>query len=221
MMGDREWVGQHSRRDLCVVLEIEPAAACACPLGGFDGDIREIRQHVLDDTCRTDTTIHPDGCGCSTDHASTEVIHCTSHIESACPCTVFGEFDAVPELVDIEDGRIRVETYLSDRERLAELVDSLKEVSEQLRLRQLKRIHDGDGERDRCIVTLDLFDITDKQREAVTRAVSAGYYESPQETSLDELAAEFGISRSALSQRLTAVESKLATAAFTQASADG
>lgn len=221
MMGDRERVGQHSRRDLCVVLEIEPAAECACPLGGFDGDIREIRQHVFNDTCRTDTTIVPRECSCSTDPESTEVIHRTCNIESGCPCTVFGEFDAVPELVDLEDGRIRVETYLSNRKRLAELVDSLKEVSEQLRLRQLKRIHDGDGDRDRCIVTLDLVEITDKQREAVTRAVAAGYYSSPRETSLDELAAEFGISSSALSQRLTAVESKLATAAFTQASADG
>jgi len=65
-------------------------------------------------------------------------------------------------------------------------------------------------------VTLDLHEITEKQREAVAKAVSEGYYSTPRETSVDELADDFGISTSALSQRLKAVESKLATAAFSQ-----
>lgn len=101
------------------------------------------------------------------------------------------------------------------------MIESLKAISDGLRLRQLKRIDTGTVERSEETVTLDLYEITEKQREAVAKAVAEGYYSTPRETSVDELAAAFGISTSALSQRLNAVESKLATAAFARASADG
>ncbi|MFC7193766.1 helix-turn-helix domain-containing protein [Halosimplex aquaticum] len=84
----------------------------------------------------------------------------------------------------------------------------------------MKRIENGTAERNRDTVTLDLFEVTEKQREAVTKAVTAGYYESPRETSLGELADDLDISKSALTQRLNGVESKLATAAFAEVSAD-
>jgi predicted DNA binding protein len=203
------------------VFEVEPAPESSCPLGGLDGQIKEIRQQLAGDKCHTDTTLQTDECACSSEQECTEVVHSMSDIEATCPCTVFGTFSCVPELVDIVDGRILIETYLSDRERLSDLVESLKEVSDGLRLRQLKRLDTGEAERSENTVTLDLYEITEKQREAVAKAVAEGYYSTPRETSVDELAAEFGISTSALSQRLTAVESKLATAAFAQASADG
>jgi len=148
-------------------------------------------------------------------------VHSTSAVEKTCPCTVFGEFGCVPDLVGTVDGRLLIETYLSDRERLSELVESLKAVSDGLRLRQLKRIDTGEVELSEDTVTLDLYEITEKQREAVAKAVAEGYYSTPRETSVEELAAAFDISTSALSQRLNAVESKLATAAFARASADG
>lgn len=210
-----------SRRDLCVVFEIEPAPESSCPLGGLDGQIEEIRHQIAGEECHTDTTLQSEECSCSTQRECTEVVHSRSEVEATCPCTVFGEFDTVPELVDVIDGRLLIETYLSDRERLSEMVESLKAVSDSLRLRQLKRIDTGKPERSERTVALDLFEITEKQREAVAKAVAEGYYSTPRETSVDELADEFGISTSALSQRLNAVESKLATAAFARASADG
>ena len=205
-----------TRRDLCVVFEIEPDPEGNCPLSGFDGQVTEVRHQLVGDECHTDTTVQTDECACPTEQERTEVVHATSDVGARCPCTVFGEFGCVPQLVDVVDGRLRVETYLSDRERLSELVDSLKETSERLRLRQLKRIDTGEAERSENTVTLDLHEITEKQREAVAKAVSDGYYSTPRETSVDELAEDFGISTSALSQRLKAVESKLATATFSQ-----
>lgn len=222
MTRDSDSARPNSRRDLCVVFEIEPASESSCPLGGFDGQIKEIRHQLAGDQCHTDTTLETDECACASEQQEcTEVVYSTSGVEATCPCIVFGEFNCVPELVDIVDGWILIETYLSDRERLSELVESLKEVSDVVRLRRLKRIDTGEAERSENTVTLDLYEITEKQREAVAKAVAEGYYSTPRETSVDELAEEFEISTSALSQRLKAVESKLATAAFAQASADG
>ncbi|WP_433629277.1 helix-turn-helix domain-containing protein [Halomicrococcus sp. NG-SE-24] len=44
--------------------------------------------------------------------------------------------------------------------------------------------------------------LTDKQQEALARALNRGYFASPQQVTLTELATEFDISQQALSQRL-------------------
>lgn len=46
------------------------------------------------------------------------------------------------------------------------------------------------------------FGLTPKQRDALLAAYEAGYYESPRETTASELAAEFGVSQQAFSERL-------------------
>ena len=49
-----------------------------------------------------------------------------------------------------------------------------------------------------------------EQRAALNAAVEGGYYETPRETTLDDLAASLDIPRSTLSYRLRQAESKLA-----------
>lgn len=93
------------------------------------------------------------------------------------------------------------------------VVEELRSAVERLRLRRLQQLdHAETGSAE--LTTIDLSVLTEKQREAAVLAVSAGYYETPRQTSLGELADRLDISKSALSQRLTAVESKLAIAAF-------
>lgn len=46
------------------------------------------------------------------------------------------------------------------------------------------------------------FGVTEKQYDALVRAWEAGYFESPAETTLEEVAAELSISQQALSQRM-------------------
>jgi len=220
MTGDSSDERQRSRRDLSVVFELGLSPASDCPFAELTHEIEDVRQQLVGDDCHTDTIVHTDDCGCVSSRECTEVVHTESRIDEACPCGVFGEFGCVPELVDTTDGCMIVETYLSDRERLTDLVNRLNEVTDALRLRKLKRIDNGTAERHRDTVTLDLIEVTEKQREAVTQAVSAGYYSSPRETSLGELADELDISKSALTQRLNSVESKLATTAFTEMSSD-
>jgi predicted DNA binding protein len=46
------------------------------------------------------------------------------------------------------------------------------------------------------------FDLSQPQREALLAALRNGYFDTPSQTSLDELATEFGISEQALSNRI-------------------
>jgi predicted DNA binding protein len=46
------------------------------------------------------------------------------------------------------------------------------------------------------------YDVTEKQREAITLAYARGYFESPREATQDDIADELGISRQALASRL-------------------
>lgn len=62
---------------------------------------------------------------------------------------------------------------------------------------------------------MDLFakkNLPAEQREALVAAVKNGYYETPRQITLDELASEVGCPRSTLSYRLRKAESKLAKA---------
>ncbi|WP_092703038.1 helix-turn-helix domain-containing protein [Halovenus aranensis] len=53
-------------------------------------------------------------------------------------------------------------------------------------------------------------DLTDVEREALTAAVEEGYFESPRETTLNELAEQFGISAPAFSKNLRRGQQKVA-----------
>jgi predicted DNA binding protein len=64
------------------------------------------------------------------------------------------------------------------------------------------------------LTTVDIVNRTSKQRDTAVVAVSEGYYESPRQADLNDLTESLPISKSALSKRLTAVETKLTTAVF-------
>ncbi|MWV65937.1 bacterio-opsin activator [Halorubrum sp. JWXQ-INN 858] len=186
--------------------EIEPDGSVSCPLDSFDGEIETIRQQVSSDECRTDTTV-------TRDDESVDVVHSMKEPDSKCHCPTFLDFDCIPQVTAVGENTIRIETYLPDRERLTELIDGLNEVAQSVSLRRLTQTDAGDVDYQHA-VTLDLHDLTEKQREAATNALVAGYYETPRETDIGKLAAQLDISKSAMSQRLNAVESKLAIAAF-------
>lgn len=53
------------------------------------------------------------------------------------------------------------------------------------------------------------FDLSPEQRQALVMALQKGYFETPKEVSLDELAGELGISRQALSNRIRRANRKV------------
>ena len=58
------------------------------------------------------------------------------------------------------------------------------------------------------------FGLTERQYEALTLALTRGYYESPRQTSTEELAAELGISQPSLSRLLRRGERQLLSSAL-------
>lgn len=221
--GTRDSDQRVTRRHLYVEFELDRSSAASCPLGEFESDFEETRQRIVGGECHTDTRVSASGCSDSCEQCETqvEVFHTVSDVTAACFCPVFDEFGCIPKVTDVTDGRVRVETYLSDRELLSDLVDALKSVSDGLHLRRLKRVESQSGDGRPETAVLSLGEVTETQRETAIKAVSVGYYSSPREASLGELADDLDISKSACSQRLNAVESKLAMSAFAGATSEG
>jgi len=73
---------------------------------------------------------------------------------------------------------------------------------------------DGVGIRDvrdegQSTVSIDPEELTAVQRRTLLRAVKAGYYADPREATLTDLAGEFDVSKSAVSQRLHGAEATI------------
>ncbi|MCU4973930.1 helix-turn-helix domain-containing protein [Halobacteria archaeon AArc-m2/3/4] len=102
----------------------------------------------------------------------------------------------------VRDGALVLSVVVTDRERLTDIVSALRDIDATVRL---ERLTNGTNPDDRQFL-IDATAITDKQREAVELAVNQGYYDRPRQTDLEGLADCLDISRSAVSQRLNAVE---------------
>ncbi len=190
---------------LCVEFEIVLGDVATCPIRDEVRAASEVRQECVDGACHVDATVS-DGDG-------RQVVHVEDSVEPACPCPIFRDHGCIPSVTGVTDRGFSLEVYVPDREVLRSCVDTLKARVAELELLRLQMDPEPEAD-DVDAVVLNLEDLTEKQRTAAVRAMAAGYYERPRETSLEELAEDLGISKSALSQRLSAVESKLAKAAF-------
>jgi AraC-like DNA-binding protein len=189
------WPGE---RSVQVVLEIAPRGDCF--MDHLEGDIADVEMHFPNGDCQCDVTVcREEGAGHCVD-----IVHHSREVCRNCPGIVFSEYDLVPRFLDRDEEQFVVRTYLPADHQLSELVGDLREVSEWVRVLRIVDVDDDAGAPD--VAEIDLTRLTDKQRDALLRAVDRGYYETPQAVSLDELAEEFGVSKSALSQRLTRAE---------------
>ena len=174
------------------------------PLGDVDLPARVIRHHVDADRC----LVHVATGG---ESGSADVAQVSVECDGKCVCHVMTDCGCVPHLEEYRRDGIVIGTHLSDRSDLDRLVEGLREISDAVDLRRLsKRGPECSAEP----ITVDLSTLTEKQRDAAILAVSKGYYRTPRRISAGQLAEELDITKSALSQRLSAVESKLATAVF-------
>jgi predicted DNA binding protein len=185
-------------RTVQVVLEIAPRGGCF--MDHLDGDIADVELHFPNGDCQCDVTV------CRTDGEDhcVDIVHHSGEICRNCPGIVFSEYDLVPHFLERNDDEFVVRTYLPTDHQLSELVGDLRDVSERVRVLRIIDVDGDDGGPD--VAEVDLTRLTDKQRDALARAVDLGYYETPGAVSLDELAEEFGVSKSALSQRLARAE---------------
>jgi len=185
---------------LWVELGIDVASTTDCPLGrrsarGWNGTVQ-----LVGSTCHLSLKRNEEAAG--------EPRSITTSVSDMCVCPALCGDGFSPVELTVEDGSLVVGAYAVDRETLSEVSNRLDDGVERWRLRQLASTT-GDSRESDVAGRDNRPPLTEKQRKAVAVAVTMGYYDSPRRASLGDLSDRLGVSRSALSQRLNAVESKL------------
>lgn len=99
---------------------------------------------------------------------------------------------------------VRMTISLDDSAAAQEVLHCLGSTSSEVSFSVDCIASDGDHP---CVVSIDY--ISDRQLEVARHAVAEGYYDKPREASLTDLSDNLGISPSAISQHLNAVEHRL------------
>lgn len=189
---------------LWVELGIDVGRSQGCPLGEGTGPRDSGTVQLVGTTCHI--TIE------DRDSDDTGMRTISTNIDDECLCPSMCDAGLSPVEMVVDGGSLIVGAYATDRERIAAAIAQLEGKADAWRLRRLSSADDGQHrpETGRTSQPSSL-NLTEKQREAVELAVEEGYYDRPRDASLGDLAERLDITRSALSQRLKAVESKLVT----------
>jgi len=177
-----------------VQLAVEVDSASGCPLRDRDAD--EVRQSMA----RSDVD---EGETCQVVVGVADADYERTAVGETCPCAVLDEHDCIPEIDAVSDGRLLYSVVVPDREELRAVIGDLRAGGASV---SLERIRTGAG---RDGPSTDDVALTAKQREVLSLAIEAGYYDRPREVTLSDLANELRVTPSAVSQRLNAVERKL------------
>ncbi|TYL38750.1 bacterio-opsin activator [Natronococcus pandeyae] len=187
-------------------IEPHPEADCTLLASGSRGE--DVSQNIV---CQGDDC---DGCECRSTvqlEGDAGVRFVGGPVHDRCICPVFRSHEYVASIERVEHGSLEVELTVLDRATLETIVDGLRATGATVRLR---RITAPCGESEESWIEIEASGITAKQREAVLIAVEEGYYETPRRADLEDLADALDVSKSAVSQRLSAVESNLITSLF-------
>ncbi|MCL9813301.1 helix-turn-helix domain-containing protein [Natranaeroarchaeum aerophilus] len=184
-------------RDLRVVLEIERGGPCV--MDAIDGDIIDLDVRLDQEHCNLDIAVRDDEESVCTKHTSNEIC-------DHCPGKVFAEYGCLPRYLEVGDGEFVMETYVSDTETVADIVAEVREICARV---SVQSIVSTDGSEFRELCSVDVSELTTKQREAVNVAQELGYYDPDASVPMEKIADELGISLSATSQRLRRAESNV------------
>ena len=192
------------RRNLQLLIQIHPSERCPLTQLGPEATVEDIRSKPLDNECHCEFIYEfpaPDGRGRNVAH--------TERIHEDCPCCMFCDYGCIPQVVEIRDRSLLVETYVEDRDQAFSLMQGLDATPADIELVRISRNHDGDFAT--RMAQVDLTGLTDKQRAALDVAVARGYFDDTRGATLEELAEEFDISKQAFGQRLRTAERKVLT----------
>lgn len=181
------------------VLRVVPPSSLACQVLESGGHHGTVTRNVIEESdgtrrCRAEVT---DGDG-------RRLLE--SAVGDGCICPALQEHDCIVSVDGFDDGALCVSVSTDDREELSAIVSTLRSLGATVHLEYASQAND-DAVRQSFELAVD--DLTAKQRETLRLAVESGYYDRPRRTDLGALADQFDVSRSAVSQRLSAVESKL------------
>ncbi|WP_159076944.1 helix-turn-helix domain-containing protein [Halococcoides cellulosivorans] len=201
MSADASDPAHRSERPLRVVLDVR--VGDACPLTDIDGSIAGIRAQQIDDICECEVVVDDD------------VVRLTRERGPDCVADIVHRHDCVPTITAVDGATVRIAVYPPDRDRIAALIADLRAAGYDVQTRQIRDLTGSDEEgKPGSLALIDRSRLTDKQRAAVEAALEAGYYDAEKGVTLDALAADLDISKSAVSRRLRAAEATVMRAAF-------
>ncbi|MFC4542065.1 helix-turn-helix domain-containing protein [Halosolutus amylolyticus] len=176
-------------------LEVDPGPNANCPVVSAAPNAAAVTRSVSSGgSCHSEITVIDDG--------TCERSYVSSATTGDCVCGAISQFDCVFDVEAVTDGSLVISLVVEDRPLLSRIISALEETGATVRLQRLAHgVDDGD-----VTLEIDATDVTAKQREAVELAVELGYYDRPRTATLSELADRLGVSKSAVSQRLNAVE---------------
>lgn len=178
-----------------------------------------VTEFLTDDISETCDEIRRQGghceCGDSlTDRPDDAVVRASLSRKDQCICDIFKKFGCSPRIKGRDSGYLLIDTYLPDRETLSDLIEQLQLKSSHVQVTRIQEVTPSDKS-DRH-ASIDLSNLTATQRICLDKALEKGYFDDPRSISQTELAEELGISPSAVSRRLRAIEKQL----FEQVKAD-
>ena len=107
----------------------------------------------------------------------------------------------------VRDGRLLVTFHATDLPTLRAVLDDLQESCTDMQVVRLLQSSSTPEESD--LVTVDRSDLTERQREVLTAAYDAGYFDHPKGANAGEVAAELDIDRSTFSEHIAAAQRKI------------
>ncbi|UWG49078.1 Transcriptional regulator, contains HTH domain [Halanaeroarchaeum sp. HSR-CO] len=183
--------------DECAVrFRIEIVPNDGCLLAEADERVDVIQHNFDEDEC--DVVIRrADGTDRQLYHGSTSDI-------AACPLVVMRDYDVSPAVHSVTAEGFVVDGFVSDEERVWPLIDELRALFDSVTVRHV--IHQDELGQSPTIDTVDLAELTEKQRRVLETAYREGYFERPRETSQAALAKRFDVSKQAVSRLLARAE---------------
>jgi predicted DNA binding protein len=165
----------------------------------FADRVLDVDVRLDEQRCNVDATVQQSD-------ESVRTMFFSEELCSYCPGKIFAQFDCLPRYRRIDEGSFLMETFVSDTETVSEIVSNIRDISDSVAVKSIVPTDDAKGSE---IEIVDLTELTDKQRRALSRAREAGYYDPNRSVSLEALAADLSISTSALSQLLKRAEANL------------
>lgn len=188
-------------------LAVSPHPDSTCAVVSEGRDATEVTHHLKstpDTESRQCNECHTE---LSFDDEDGERTYLKSAVGANCICPVFQQHDCIPRITAVDSGSVVVTLTVPRREVLQEVLADLREVGSSVTVEWLVN-----GTDTATTTEIDASSITDKQQEAMSLAREMGYYETPRQAGLSDIAGELDVSESAVSQRLNAAETKLVEA---------
>ena len=141
--------------------------------------------------------------------------------QRGCVCQTIERRISPVETVRADESALTVSFYALDVDEVSDVVTTLREEYETVRLQRLQRADGSDGESaDGDLVWVDRDALTERQQEVLETAHELGYFEYPREANATEVAEAIGIAPSTFSEHLAAAQSKILDAVVVEANDD-